>query len=311
MTAPDGRRRKCRRSGGKVVKRLDSVRATYSLDEAGYEAIIDSLSEGVYVTDPDCTILSWNRACRDITGYEAEERWDRRCSDGMLVHVDRQGRPLCDDGCPMKATLADGVPREAEVYLHHREGHRVPVRMRTRALRRADGETEAVVQTFVPTTDKIAALEQVKELQELVYIDALTGIANRRFLERTIDEKLEEYRRYGRTFGLVMIDIDHFKAVNDKYGHGVGDSVLRTVAKTLRSATRAFDLVGRWGGDELLAVVTQTTESDLRVIAERYRALAEVSDVEVGDTRIRTTISAGAATAVPGDDAASAIQTSR
>jgi diguanylate cyclase (GGDEF)-like protein/PAS domain S-box-containing protein len=279
------------------------------LGEAEYEAILSGVSEGVYVTDRNREILFWNPACEEITGYGRTQAVGSHCFDSMLVHVDSSGRHLCDEGCPLAATLDDGLPREAEVFLHHREGHRLPVRVRTRALRSSEGEIVAAVETFDTVADKIAALEQVKELQELVYLDALTGIANRRFLQQAIDSRIAEQRRYGWVFGLIMMDVDHFKAVNDTYGHEAGDLVLQMIGTTLRMATRSFDVVGRWGGEEFLVVAANATDQELEIIAERYRMLIENSDVPVAGAgaALRVTISAGASMVKERDDAVAAM----
>jgi diguanylate cyclase (GGDEF)-like protein len=166
----------------------------------------------------------------------------------------------------------------------------------------------AAVETFHEIGDKVAALEQVRQLQELVYLDPLTRIANRRFLQATLEARIAERGRYGWPFGIIMMDVDHFKAVNDTYGHEVGDRVLKTVARTLRAATRSYDVVGRWGGEEFLAVVANATAADLASVGERYRALVESSDVPLDGVSLRVTISAGAAVAQDTDDAASAVE---
>lgn len=166
----------------------------------------------------------------------------------------------------------------------------------------------AAVETFHEISDKVAALEQVRHLEELAYLDALTGLANRRFLQATIEARIAERGRYGWPFGIIMMDVDHFKSVNDTYGHEVGDKVLQTVARTLRSATRSYDVVGRWGGEEFLAVVANATDDDLASVAERYRALVESSDVPLDGMSLRVTISAGAAVAQDTDDASSAVE---
>ena len=278
-----------------------------ALGPEAYAAILEGVSEGVYVTDRDRRILYWNPACEALTGYGPDEAVGSHCSDDLLNHVDAAGRPLCLDGCPMAATLDGGEPREAEVYLHHRQGHRVPVRLRTRPIRSATGEIVGAVETFTSIADKAAALEQVKELERLVYVDVLTGVANRRFLERNLASRMDEAARYGWTLGLVMIDIDHFKAVNDTHGHEAGDLVLRMVARTLQGATRSFDVVGRWGGDEFVAIVANTSTDDLARIAGRYRALVEKSDLPLNGEALHVTISAGATTALPGESWASAL----
>ena len=280
---------------------------TVKLTPEAFQAILDQVGDGVYVLDTDDRILYWNATCETLTGYSADETIGRRCSDDLLVHVDSAGRRLCFTGCPMKATRSDSQPRETEVYLRHKDGHRVPVRVYVRPLRTPTGEIAGAVQSFVDITDKIAALEQVKRLQDLAYLDTLTGLANRRFLEQTLEARLNEVSRYGWTLGVIMMDIDHFKAINDTYGHKAGDRVLQMVARTLRGATRSYDLVGRWGGEEFLAILTNTSLDDVSAIAERYRALVEQSDVLEENRRLRVTLSLGATLANPDLDTASSL----
>jgi PAS domain S-box-containing protein len=196
------------------------------LEQEAYARVLDGVSDGVYVTDRERRILYWNRACEEITGYPAERAVGTCCFDNLLVHVDAGGRELCNDGCPVAATLIDGEPREAEVFLHHAEGHRVPVRVRTHPLRSSTGEIVAVVETFDSIAEKVSALEQIQQLKRLAYVDRLTGIANRRFLEEQLGLRAAEAERYRWRLGVIMMDIDLFKDVNDTAGHETGDLVL-------------------------------------------------------------------------------------
>ena len=273
-----------------------------TLGTKAYRAILDNVGDGVYVLDRSEHIVYWNAACEALTGFAESEAVGFRCSDQLLKHVDDAGTQLCLGGCPMCATLKDGEPREADVYLHHREGHRVPVHVHVRPLWGKSGTVVAVVQSFSNIADKVAALEQVKELEDLAYLDPLTGIANRRLLERALEARLNEYRRHSLAVGLIMVDIDHFKVVNDTYGHEAGDRVLRMVAGTLHGATRSYDVVGRWGGDEFIALLPNTGSQDLARVAERYRALVERSDLLLYGHRLQVTISLGATLAKAGYD---------
>ena len=100
-----------------------------------------------------------------------------------------------------------------------------------------------------------AAIERLAELERIAYIDSLTGLPNRRYAEITLHARMDELQRYGWLFGVIFIDIDNFKSVNDRYGHQCGDEVLKTVAKTLQNSVRSFDVISRWGGEEYLAVI--------------------------------------------------------
>jgi diguanylate cyclase (GGDEF)-like protein len=114
---------------------------------------------------------------------------------------------------------------------------------------------------------------------------------------------LSAFQRYGWAFGVLFLDVDHFKKVNDTAGHEAGDQALRMVARTLAASLRSVDSFGRWGGEEFVAVVTNTTEDDLREVAERCRRLVEQSALEAGPIRIRVTVSAGGSMARAGDTA--------
>ena len=92
----------------------------------------------------------------------------------------------------------------------------------------------------------------MNELEQLAFRDALTGVPNRRYFELKVEQGLEEHRRFGRLYGLLLFDVDRIKQVNDSHGHDVGDAVLKTVARTLVEGLRTVDVVGRWGGEEFL-----------------------------------------------------------
>lgn len=116
-----------------------------------------------------------------------------------------------------------------------------------------------------------------EELLALSRTDALTGLYNRRHLEERLHEEFTRSRRYGSPLSLVMLDIDHFKRINDSYGHPFGDEVLRAVARTARARLREVDLLARYGGEELCALLPETSPEDARVVCERVReAIASI-----------------------------------
>ncbi len=273
-----------------------------------YRELLDNLLDGVYFVDGERRITYWNKGAERISGYGAGEVVGSRCSDEILVHVDGQGRCLCTDGCPLQASLDDGEIHEAEVFLHHKDGHRVPVQVRVAPIRDEGGRITGAVEAFTDNATALAALQRVEELQAIAYVDSLTGVANRAFTEITLRAKVEEMTRYGWPFGVIFADIDRFKAVNDRHGHDVGDRVLTAVAKTLAGNSRSFDLVGRWGGEEFLVLVTNVDVPKLRALAERFRVLVANAGVPAADGAIAVTISVGAALVRAGDDPASVVK---
>jgi len=268
-----------------------------------YEALLDGLFEGVYFVDRDRRITFWNKAALRITGYASADVVGRSCREGLLCHVDDSGKHLCDEGCPLAATMEDRLSREAHVFVRHADGHRVPVRVACAPIVGESGEVVGAVESFFEDAEWRGAAERVKELEKYAFIDVLTELPNRRHLEQQISSKLEELTRYGWPCGILLIDIDNFKQVNDAYGHAVGDAVLKMVARTLQGGVRSFDLVGRWGGEEFLALLTNAPGEILVVVAERMRALVAASGLREPD-EIAVTISIGVAAAKPGDSIA-------
>lgn len=123
-------------------------------------------------------------------------------------------------------------------------------------------------------------------LKEASTHDALTGIANRRLLTERLREETERAKRYSRPLCVVMVDIDRFKAINDDYGHEVGDNVLMEVVRVMEAEIREHDLCGRWGGEEFLLLMPETsTESAVRVIERLREAVAKLR-VRVNDHRL-------------------------
>ncbi len=260
-----------------------------------FRELLDNLYDGVYFVDRDRVVNYWNKGAERLSGFATGEVVGHSCKDNLLVHVDDQGNQLCLDGCPLVATMEDGQERQAAVFMHHKAGHRVPVQVRVAPIRDEHGSITGAVEIFSDNTAEVDARQRAEELETMAFLDPLTAVANRRFLEITLRSRLEELRRYGWPFGLLFLDVDHFKSFNDRYGHDVGDQVLKMVAKTMTSCSRAFDVVGRWGGEEFIAIIANVGRKELLTVAERYRQMIEHSGLELAGQTLQVTVSVGAA----------------
>ena len=259
-----------------------------------YETLLDNLYDGVYFVDLDRKITFWNKAAERITGFTKAEVLGKRCADNLLRHVDHRGNALCEGACPLSHTLHDGQFRSASVFLHHKQGHRLPVAIGVAPITDQGLNIMGAVEIFRDDSATVAALEHLKELENLAYLDGLTRIANRTYLENFIVGKFNELRRLGWSFGVIFVDVDLFKQVNDTYGHQTGDEVLKMVSQTLLKNCRSFDLVGRWGGEEFVCVISKLKDPGQIVdIAERLRALVDSSWVSLTDRSFHVTISLG------------------
>jgi diguanylate cyclase (GGDEF)-like protein/PAS domain S-box-containing protein len=273
-----------------------------------YRNIFENLQDGVYFVDKSRTITYWNKSAENITGFKAKDVIGSRCMDNILIHINERNKSLCDDGCPLTAVMEDGQPRLAEVYLHHKKGHRVPVLVRATALLDEDDRIIGAAEVFSDITPQKEMQERIKELEKLALVDNLTGLSNRKHLEGELDARFQEQRRYGLSFGVLFIDIDFFKKVNDTHGHEAGDLALKTIADTFKATTRSYDLFGRWGGEEFVAIVRNIDRGILGKVAERFRILVEKTSVTNGGKTFSVSVSIGATMATPQDSPTTLIQ---
>ena len=134
-----------------------------------------------------------------------------------------------------------------------------------------------------------------RTLSEVSSRDALTGLYNRWFVIEKIDSEMNRAMRHGSPMSLIMLDIDHFKRVNDTWGHGAGDQVLQAIGKLLRESCRVYDVPGRYGGEEFCIVLPETKPGNTGVVAERIRSRLEETELPCGETSISVTASIGIA----------------
>ena len=265
--------------------------------------MLDALAEGVYLVDPRRTIRFWNKASERISGYAAADVVGHHCFENILRHVDDQGQQLCFVGCPLHATMRDGNGRSCRMWLHHRDGRRIPVQVRTTPIRDNDSRIIGAIEFFTDESVLTTAQERAAELEHLVLTDPLTELPNRRYLDIAVPSRLEEARRYEQGLGVAFVDIDHFKAVNDRYGHETGDKALRMVAGTLAANLRTSDIICRFGGEEFVLLFTHNQPAELEATCERLITLVGASSLDIGHAApLSVTISIGATAARPGDD---------
>ncbi len=273
-----------------------------NLEKDSFERIIENLHDGLYFVNRDRVITYWNKAAERISGFTAEDVVGKSCSDHLLTHVDSDGNSVCTGSCcPLEATILDGKPREIELYIHHKKGHRVPVSIRVTTLTDKDGTIIGGIELFTKINDQASNILRVKELEKLALLDNLTQLPNRSFIEREIRNRLEQHKRYNSAFGILFMDIDYFKSINDSHGHIAGDDVLKFIANTFVANARPFDLYGRWGGEEFIGIIHNINIDELELIGNRLRSLIESSYIIYEDRMLFVTVSIGA-TLIKDDD---------
>ncbi len=265
-------------------------------------SLLERVSDGIYFVTRDRQITYWNHGAEAITGYTAEAVVGRNCAEGILRHVDDAGLQLCLHGCPLAGVMQDGVPRTAEVYLHHEDGHRVPVTVRSEAIRDETGEIVGAAEVFTSRRPvDTAPRDRRNDDDGNDGLDPVTGVMTRQVGEPQFESLALAASEGTRSLGVLFLDADNFKSINDTFGHLVGDEVLHMVAKSISNGLRTNDVVIRWGGDEFLALLPGAGPAALARTAERIRMLVENSWIQLDDEQARVTISIGATMATTAD----------
>jgi diguanylate cyclase (GGDEF)-like protein/PAS domain S-box-containing protein len=277
------------------VRKRRSVRRAGVKAAAFHKDVCDNLSEGVYFVDKERKITYWNRGAQNLSGFRRRDAIGKHCFDNFLNHVDTEGKALCRGGCPLAATLKDGKAREAEVSLQHKAGHRVPVAVRVSPVVDKSGKLIGAVEVFSNIALQKELERRAKEMEELAYCDSLTGLSSRRHIELKLRQAQEEVQQFGRKAGVLLLDIDGFKRVNDAHGHPAGDTVLKAVGGKLTEELRSCDAAGRWGGEEFLLVVLDVNLLKLEALAERCREAIASCRIPVEGRQVSVTVSVGGA----------------
>jgi diguanylate cyclase (GGDEF)-like protein/PAS domain S-box-containing protein len=251
-----------------------SLRASEQLNRE----ILSGLQEGVLVVDTDTRVVVFNEAAAELFGATAEELKDRPLSSIPVDLLDDRGHLIAADRLPLMRALKGEEVTGLVVRFVRRDGSLLWVEVHAKGLHDADGKLYGAVASY---DDVTARVERDRRVRHEADTDALTGLANRRALERTLEAALGRAGARGRAVGVVMLDLDGFKAINDTHGHAAGDRALREVAARLRRCVRERDLVARFGGDEFVIVLSDLGGRAAAVhdSVERVReALAEPYD---------------------------------
>jgi len=263
--------------------------------EEMYLTIINHIHDGVYYVDRDRKILFWNKAAERITGYSVEEIVGVRCPETHLDHIDEEGRPMCEIGCPLFAAIGDGEERQAHVLVRHKEGYRIPILVNVYPVKK-DGEIVGALDIFTLESPTVYEDTVVEHLSGIAMHDPITGLPNRRYLESFLTYKYDEYKRFGRLFAVLFGDIDNFRNFNNNFGHELGDQVLRNIAASIQKNMRRDDLVGRWGGEEFVGIYSVSSPDDIHIIGNKFWKLIQSTEVSHEEEFLNVSMSVGITT---------------
>ena len=270
------------------------------------ELVIERVGFGIFVLDRDLNVLMWNRFMADHSGKTAEQVtgksifasfpelprvWLTRKIEsvfqlGSFAFSSWEQRPYLfkfDHDRPITGGV-DFMQQDCTFMplTHEREVRAVCVTI-------SDATHASMMQR--------ARDEAGAKLQEFADRDGLTGIANRRYFELRIRDEFTRWQRYGGDLSMLLFDLDHFKRINDEFGHLVGDTVLRVMAERVAATVRVQDVFGRFGGEEFALLLPCTSFDDAMIVAEKVRRAICETPIDVQGARVPVTASVGVARA--------------
>ncbi|WP_338921342.1 diguanylate cyclase [Pseudomonas silesiensis] len=268
-------------------------------------AITQSIDVGVVVLDRDYRVQVWNTFMENRSGVQPKDAHNQNFFS-LFPEIDRQWFSR-----KVESVAALGTPAftvwEQRPYLVRFKNYQ-PITGQEEfmyqnttllPLRSTDSKINHICLVIYDVTDVATNRHQLQaanaQLQQLSRTDRLTGLYNRGYWEESLKVAYARHQRYGNATSLVMLDIDHFKQVNDTYGHQAGDKVIEQVARLIREHERETDVAGRYGGEEFGVVLSDTDKIGGKVFAERLRKAVEGLEVLHNGQSIRFTISLGVA----------------
>lgn len=260
--------------------------------------IIETIDQGLFVLDRDLIVRAWNRWMVLHSGISAHDVIGRSIYT-IYPHLDG---PKFNRF--FKSVFSFGNYAYFSQKLHkyllpmkntHSTMEDMPFMQQNCTAGPLRDEQGVVENIFVTILDVTGYVAYEQKLIEMGKLDYLTKLYNRSYLDKRLVEELERARRYGNALSIFMIDIDHFKKINDDRGHLCGDHTLRELAMLLQQVVRTMDVVGRYGGEEFCCVLPETTGGNACMLAERLREIVEQTEIAWGDSIFGITISIGVA----------------
>ncbi|MDI3481640.1 MAG: hypothetical protein PWQ97_1295 [Tepidanaerobacteraceae bacterium] len=250
-----------------------TMEAELAKKEATLRAIMESARDAIVMINGQGNVIFWNPAAEQLFGYSREEVM------GKELHKFIAPAELYDAYKSSFAKYRAGKKGEydgkmLELTAIHKDGRAIEVEL---SLSKVKIENEW---HFVGIMRDISERKKTEEqLYRLSITDPLTGVYNRRFFMQMMEREIERTRRSGRPFSIIMLDLDRFKSVNDRFGHAAGDTVLTQVTELLKKRIRKSDCLARWGGEEFIILLPETSVEDAANLADELRRL--LSDMEL------------------------------
>ncbi|MBN1763738.1 MAG: sensor domain-containing diguanylate cyclase, partial [Sedimentisphaerales bacterium] len=273
---------------------------TKILNENFHKTLLDSIFDAVYVVDALGNIIYWNHCCARITGYEAPEMIGQRFTDSPFASMDQHENFLGNHQGGVALVLENGMSGTWKGFVRRKNGQRLPIEAHIAPMRSDEEQILGAVVVFRDISAFVALEDAHRQLLQMSRKDQLTSMFNRGAISDVLKAEFDRASRYEQPLSVVMVDIDFFKRINDRYGHDAGDKVLAKIGSILTHNMRKPDMVGRWGGEEFLIITPNSQASAAAKLAQRIRKY--IAEIPVSlDVPEPVTASFGIAQLLPDD----------
>jgi PAS domain S-box-containing protein len=267
-----------------------------------YRQVLENLPIGVYLVDRQRRIALWNEGCERITGYLRHEVIGRCCADELLMHCDEQNEILCGTACPLLETMHDGRPREADLFLRHKEGQLIPVHVQAIPVRDEHGSIVGACECF----DEREVLFMANHQCHLVSPPHLAGenscLSESDILQR-LHSELEELRFSHIPFGVLCMAIDRLDSVRTADGVNAVKRVLYTTSETLKKSIGHGNWFASRPNLEFVAILKSCTTANLVESSNWLKRLVSLDAVPWWGGQLKVTLSVGGTVAREGETA--------
>ncbi|HSQ78432.1 MAG TPA: diguanylate cyclase, partial [Nitrospirota bacterium] len=256
--------------------------------------IFNSIRDPFCIFDRDFRIIRVNAAYAQMKNKTAEELIGMKCYE-VLGERDS----MCE-GCVVGKTLDSADPCAKDKLVTLKDGTEIWMEIYTYPILDEDGKVSHVIEYTRDITERKKTEDEkrrlIDKLEHLSKTDGLTGMINRRALTDSLAYEIDRAKRYHSELALILCDVDNFKAINDTYGHDAGDRTLQALSDTLKTILRKIDIAGRYGGDEFMLILPETTVSGAESLAEKLLSAVRDTELRLPDGKhIRLSMSIGIA----------------
>jgi len=273
-----------------------------------FRAVLESLQTGVYIVDEDRRIVFWNDGAERISGFLRQDVVGRLCRDNILVHCDENHAVLCGDACPLTDTMRDGKPRSVEIYLRHKAGYRVPVKVWAVPVRDEEGRIIGAAESFEMRTVAATGAHRPNLVAGEIRADETVGLADRDMLVARINERLTAFVERLVPFSILRIQMRHWDQWKARRGHLAAKAMLFGVGQTLTNTLRPVDMVGPWNEGGFLVVIAYCGADVLEHVSELLKKIVKCAEIEWWGDRLSVVALLGGASVEPGDDMESILE---